>query len=215
MPKILFAAIFTVIILASGCQKTQDYFEFALTIVDQHGNAVGGAQVEGYIKPVGPNGLGNYELKETSLSDAFGKVNIKIDKESAFGFRFDISKGAHFQSSHEIISDDVPVTKPYVSDLVLDSQSWFQLNIKNNTGAVAVFWNTISDAPTCETCCVEVPGQHVLQGSNVDTSFICTLYGDQNFRLEGKYTDAQIVVHAFDHTLFAPAGDTLVFDLVY
>lgn len=215
MHKHLLALFISITLLTTGCQKTQDYFEFDLTIVDQNGNSVSGAQVKGFIRPVGSNGVGNYELRESATTDASGQLNIKIDKESAFGFRFDISGGGHFDSSHEIMADDVPVTKAYVGELVLASQSWFRLNIQNTSDAVAVFWNTISEAPSCETCCVEVPGEHVLQGVEVDTTFICTLYGDQNFELDGKYTDAQIVVHPFNHTLFAPAGDTLVFNLVY
>ncbi len=213
MPKYLLAVLITV--LAAGCQKTQDYFEFDLTITDQNGNTVNGAQVKGFIRPVSSSGVGDYELRETATTDASGKVNIKIDKETAFGFRFDVSKNSHFEASHTIKAENVPVTSAYVGDLVLDSQSWFRLNIQNTSGAIAVFWNVFSEAPSCETCCEEALGQYVLQGADVDTSFICTLYGDQNFELDGKYTDAEIVVHPFNHALFAPAGDTLVFNLVY
>lgn len=215
MHKKLLVLFISIAILATGCQKTQDYFEFDLTIEDQNGNAVSGAQVKGYIKPIGSNGVGIYELRQTAASDASGNVNIQIDKERADGFRFDVSRDGHFEASYEILSEVVPVTKAYIGDLVLESQSWFRLNIENTSNSVAVFWNIFSEAPSCETCCVEVPGEHVLQGTDVDTSFICTMYGDQNFQIEGSYTDAQIGVNPFDHSLFAPAGDTLVFNLVY
>jgi len=215
MPNYLLAVIFSISVFATGCQKTQDYFEFDLTIVDQNGNAVSGAQVKGYIKPVNANGVGNFELRETVTSDVSGNVNIKIDKVAAYAFRFDISKGGHFTTGHEINADDVPVTKAFEGNLILDSQSWFRLNIQNTTNAVAVFWNIYSDAPSCQTCCEEVPGQNVLQGVDVDTSFLCTLYGDQNFGVVGSFTDAQINTNPFSHSLFAPAGDTLVFTLVY
>lgn len=208
-------AIFISIVILTGCQKTQDYFEFDLTIRDQNGNTVSGAQVEGYIKPIESNGVGIYELRQTAISDATGKVNIQIDKERAVSFQFDVTREGHFDATHEILADVVPVTKPYIGDLELESQSWFRLNIENTSNSIAVFWNIFSETPSCETCCEEVPGENVLQGTDVDTSFFCTLYGDQNFQLEGSYTDAQIGVNPFDHTLFAPAGDTVVFNLVY
>lgn len=215
MPKILLAAIISLLIIATGCQKTQSFYEFDLTIFDQNGNTVNGAQVKGYIKPVGNNGVGAYELRESTVSDASGKVNLQIEKESAFSFRFDVSRDGHFSASHEINSDDVPVTKAYEGDLVLNSQAWFRLNIQNISNSIAVFWNIASDAPSCENCCEEVPGENVLQGADVDTSFVCTFYGDQNFQLVGSYTDAEITVNPFNLNLFAPAGDTLAFDLVY
>lgn len=209
---LLFTLVFG---MFAGCQKTQDYFEFDLTIVDQNGNKVESATVEGYARPAGSGGIGSYELRETAITDASGKVNIRIDKETVFGFRFDITAENHFATNHIILADEVPVTSAYEADLSIQSQSWFKINIENTSGAIAVFWNYDTEAPDCNTCCKEANSTYLLQGSNVDTSFLCTLYGDQSFTLDGSYTDDQIVVHPFSHDLFAPAGDTLVYDLIY
>ena len=147
--------------IASGCQKTQDYFEFDLTIVDQNGNKVEDATVKGFIRPAGSGGVGSYELRESGVTDAAGKVNIKIDKETAFGFRFDIAAPNHFAASHEILVDRVPVTSAYQGGLNIYSQSWLRLNIENTSGAIALFWNFEVEAPECDTCCAEVSSPHV------------------------------------------------------
>ena len=209
--------LLSILILGSlaGCQKTQDYFEFDLAVVDQHGNAVEGALVKAFARPAGSNGLGTYEIRASGTTNGSGKVNIKIDKESVFGFRFDLSATSHFASSHIVLADEVPVTSAYNGELTLQSRSWFRLNIENTSGAVAVFWNYDMEAPSCESCCEEAASTYLLQGVDVNTTHICTLLGDQNFTLDGSYTDDQLVVHPFSQNLFAPAGDTLVYDLIY
>lgn len=214
MIKRLLLPVLTFVFLV-GCQKTQDYFEFDLTVVDQNGNTVEGALVKAYARPAGSNGLGSYEIRESGTTDATGKVNIKIDKESVFGFRFDLTANSHFETSHAVLADEVPVTSAYTGELILKSRSWFRLNIENTSGAVAVFWNYDMEAPDCNSCCEEAASTYLLRGMDINTTSICTLFGDQSFTLDGSYTDDQLVVHSFSHNLFAPAGDTLVYDLIY
>ena len=199
----------------TGCRKTQDFFEFDLTVVDQKGNAVSNARVSSFIRPASGGAQGNYEPSQTGVTSAEGSINIKIDKQVAYGFRFDVSASNHFSQSHEISADDVPVTSAYKGELFLNSQSWFRLNVLNSSGALAVFWNYEIESAECSSCCFNQASDHVISGLDVDTTMICTLYGNQHFILEGRYTDQNVIVHPFSHSLVAPAGDTLIFDLVY
>jgi hypothetical protein len=205
---------YPLLVLTFGaCQKTQNYYEFDLSIQDQNENTVSGALVKAFIKPAGANGLGAFETSGTATTDADGTVNFKIDKQSAFSFRFDIVNSGYYDASHTILADEVPVTSPYQSELLMDSKGWFRINVTNTSGAVAVFYNILADAPNGEDCCEQ--SQQVFTGVAVNESFICSMYGDQNFNLDGKFTDVDGLVTFFNHSLHVAQGDTLVFDLDY
>lgn len=212
MKRLLFLLL--VAITFGGCTKNKDFFEFELRVIDNNGNAVSGATVTAFVQAAGLNGSNEpFTPSGTFTSDGAGRINIQVDKQSVFAYRFDISKTGFYGQEIFVDPDDVPFTRPYEGDLQINGQSWIDLHLINQNSSIALFFSVDADAPECDDCCDGT--QEVRTGFVVDEHFVCSMYSDQDFEVSGFVTDSANVVNPYSHTFTSTQGDTIQFLLSY
>ena len=201
-------------ILLNSCTKNKDYFEFDLRVVDNNGSFVAGATVVAYVQPAGLSGANQpFENVGTYTSDGSGKINLQVDKQSVYSYRFDVSKAGYYDGSISVDPDDVPFTRPFEGTLTISGQSWIDIHLINEHSSIAVFFTVDAAAPVCDDCCDGM--QQVRTGFVVDEHFICSLFSDQSYELTGFVTDSANVVNPYSHTFSSTQGDTIQFLLAY
>lgn len=212
MNRLLFLLLASV--LFNGCSKNKDYFEFVLRVVDNNGSAVVGATVAAYVQPAGLSGANQpFENVGMYTSDGSGNINLQVDKQSVYSYRFDVSKSGYYDESISIDPDDVPFTRPFEGDLTINGQSWIDIHLINEHSSIAVFFTVDADTPDCDDCCDGM--QQVRTGFGVDEHYVCSMFSDQSFELTGFVTDSANVVNPYSHTFSSTQGDTVQLLLAY
>jgi hypothetical protein len=155
----------------------------------------------------------NFESIGTATTDASGRFYIEVDKEVFYAYRLDISHPDHFDESFSINPDDVPFSTAYEETFVIDPKAWVATHLINQNASQTATFAVVADNGNCTQCCSG--GNTIVQGSNVDSVFVCPVYGEQQVNIAGNYVDENGGVFQIAETAYVTAFDTTTVTVVY
>lgn len=209
-----FLAFVFVAIALSGCTKKTDVFSFDCVVFDEKVNAgVEGASVVMKVQNASGGFNPNYETVGSAVTDANGRFYIEVDKDIYYSFRVEVSHSTHFSKGFDISPDDVPFSTSYSSTFPVEPKSWVATHLVNENASQTVIFSVDAETDDCTQCCSG--GNTILQGSAVDTTFICQVYGEQQVAVNGTYTDENGAVHEIAETAYVNAFDTVAVQITY
>ena len=198
----------------AGCDKKTDVFMFDCTVYDERTDApVAGANVIMSAQRADGGFNPNFETVGTATTDASGRFYIEVDKEVFYAYRVDISAADHFTETFSIDPDDVPFSRAYEETFVVEPKAWIATHLINQNASQTATFAVVADNGNCLECCSS--GNTIVQGSNVDSVFVCPVYGEQQVNIAGNYVDENGGVHQIAETAYVTAFDTTTVTVTY
>lgn len=210
-----YLTVFLVLGLAvAGCDKKTDVFMFDCTVYDERTDApVVGANIIMSAQRTDGGFNPNFETVGTATTDASGHFYIEVDKEVFYAYRVDVSSADHFTETFGINPDDVPFSKAYEQTFVVEPKAWVATHLVNQNASQTATFAVVADNGNCMECCSS--GNTIVQGSNMDSVFVCPVYGEQQVNIAGNYVDENGGVHQIAETAYVTAFDTTTVTVVY
>ncbi|MFM1875952.1 MAG: hypothetical protein RL266_1689 [Bacteroidota bacterium] len=201
-------------LLLVSCQKKSDFFMFDCVVYDQTVNIpVAGASIVMKVQRASGGFNPNFETVGTATTDSEGRFYLEVEKDVFYSYRVEITHPNHFFEAFSINPDNVPFSTAYSSTFVVDPKAWIATHIINQNMSQTVTFNLVADNGNCSECCAE--GSTIIQGTTVDTTFICPVYGQQQVSVAGNYVDDNGGVHQIAETAFVQAFDTTTITVIY
>ena len=198
----------------AGCKKKTDYFSFDCVVYDQKINAaVEGASVVLKAQRADGGFNPNYDLLGSATTDSEGRFYIEVEKEVFFSYRVEVSHSQHFDGTFNINPDNVPFSTAYEATFNLEPKAWVSTHLQNQNLSQTATFAVEAETNVCTGCCTG--GANIIQGTMVDTTFTCAVFGNQQVEVNGNYLDENGGVHQISETAFVQAFDTTVINIVY
>lgn len=202
------------VLALAGCEKKQDVFAFDCVVFDEKVNAnVAGASVTMMVQEAAGGFNPNYVTVGTTTTDANGRFYIEVEKGVYYSYRVQVSHSNHFTGTFDISPDDVPFSKAYTATLPVEPKAWVSVHLKNENASQTVSYKVVAETDACTECCPSNTTYY--QGSMVDTTITCLVYGNQNVSITGSYVDIDGGIHQVAETTFAQAFDTTTVIIIY
>lgn len=207
-------ALFGIATVLIGCDKKTDVFMFDCVVYDDRVDIpIANANVNLLVQRASGGFNPNFESIGTATTDASGRFYIEVDKEVFYAYRIDVSHPDHFDESFSINPDDVPFSTAYEETFVIDPKAWVATHLINQNASQTATFAVVADNGNCGQCCSG--GNTIVQGSNVDSVFVCPVYGEQQVNIAGNYVDENGGVFQIAETAYATAFDTTTVTVVY
>lgn len=206
--------VIAVLLAVAGCKKKTDVFMFDCTVYDERVDVpVAGASVIMSAQRVDGGFNPNFETVGTATTDASGRFYIEVDKEVFYAYRVDISHATHFTEAFSIDPDNVPFSTAYSETFVVAPKAWVATHLVNQNMSQTATFAVVADNGNCTECCTG--GSTIVQGSSVDSVFVCPVYGEQQISIAGNYVDENGGVHQIAETAYVQAFDTTTVTVTY
>lgn len=206
--------ILVLLLSVAGCKKKSDVFMFDCVVYDEKVDApVQGASVIMKVQYAAGGFNPNFEVVSSSITDASGRFYIEVDKNVYYSFRVEISDSEHFMGTFDINPDNVPFSTAYASTFVLEPKAWVSTKLINQNNSQTATYRVEAETAGCSDCCSST--NNIIQGTAVDTTFTCQVYGEQQIEVNGNYVNENGGVIQIAKTAFASAFDTTVVSIIY
>ena len=206
--------ILAVCVAVVGCEKRTDVFMFDCTVYNERVDIpVAGASVTMKAQRVDGGFNPNFETIGTATTDASGRFYIEVDKEVFYAIRVDVSHPEHFTQSFSIDPDDVPFSRAFEETYVLQPKAWVATRLINQNMSQTVTFAVVAENGNCSECCSG--GNTILQGTYIDSVFVCPVYGEQEISISGNYVDQNGGIFQIDETAYVQAFDTTTVTVTY
>ncbi|MCB0756381.1 MAG: hypothetical protein H6601_08520 [Flavobacteriales bacterium] len=212
--RTLLVTVMLVLTTMVGCKKKSDVFMFDCTVYDERVDAaVSGASVTMLVQRADGGFNPNFEIVGSATTDASGRFYIEVEKGVFYAYRVDVSHPTHFNESFSINPDDVPFSTAYSETFVIDPKAWIATHLINQNMSQTATFAVVANNGNCTECCSG--GNTIVQGANVDSVFICPVYGEQQISVAGNYVDENGGVHQIAETAYVQAFDTTTVTVIY
>lgn len=207
-------ALLGIAMVITGCDEKTDVFMFDCVVYDERVDIpVENANVNLLVQRASGGFNPNFESIGTATTDASGRFYIEVDKEVFYAYRLEVSHPDHFDESFSINPDDVPFSTAYEETFVIDPKAWVATHLINQNASQTATFAVVADNGNCSQCCSG--GNTIVQGSNVDSVFICPVYGEQQINIAGNYVDENGSVFQIAETAYVTAFDTTTVTVTY
>lgn len=207
--------VFVGLLLAlAGCNKKSDVYMFDCVVFDDKINqAVEGASVVMKVQNAAGGFNPSYVTVGSAVTDANGRFYIEVEKEVYYSFRVEVTHPVHFDGTFDVNPDDVPFSTAYSSTFSLEPRAWVSTHLINQNGSQTASFKVDAETDECTQCCPS--SLNYIQGTDVDSTLICMIYGNQEFEVKGSYADQNGATHQILETGYATAFDTAVVTIIY
>ncbi len=209
-----YIGLILMLVALAGCDKKTDVFMFDCVVFDDRVNAaVADAAVVMKVQRADGGFNPNFETVGSATTDANGRFYIEVDKEVFYSFRVDVTHSNHFAESFSINPDDVPFSTAYSTTFSVDPKAWIAIHLINQNMSQSAMFSIDSDNDNCSECCTN--SNTIVQGSMVDSVFVCPVYGEQQVGVNGNYTDENGGTFQIAETAYVQAFDTTTVTVIY
>jgi len=204
------------IILFSQCRKEKAEYSLQGKITHARtGAGLNGANVNVQKTVVsGSTYSGAFAAAASSTTDASGNYSMTWERENFAALKVTASYPQFILKEHELNVSNFSVGTPYQQNLALYPEAFIEMNITNTLPSAPsdkltfTFVNANFDCFCCNN------GFRQFNGTAIDTSFSCKLYGDQWLKYQGTYNfggqDSVVV-----DSVWCPAFQTTTLNIVY
>ncbi|TNF24326.1 MAG: hypothetical protein EP314_07965 [Bacteroidetes bacterium] len=197
-----------------GCEERTDVFSFDCVVYDQKVDApVQGATVVMKVQLAAGGFNPNYQTVASAVTDANGRFYLEVEKDVYYSFRAEVTHPTHFSQGFNISPNDVPFSTSYSTTFNVEPKSWVSTRLINQNASQTVTFAIDAETANCTLCCSG--SNTILQGADLDTTFTCQAYGEQNIAVNGTYVDENGGVHQIAETAYVNAFDTVMVTIVY
>lgn len=208
------AILSLVILVLTGCDKKSDVFMFDCVVYDEKVDApVSGASVIMKIQNAAGGFNPSYVTVGSATTDANGRFYIEVDKGIYYSFRVEVSHSKHFDRAFDINPDNVPFSTAYASTFALEPKAWVSTHLINQNSSQTANFKVVSETAACADCCQST--STIVQGSLVDSTFTCQVFGEQQIEVTGTFVDESGGTNQIAETAYAVAFDTTIVTIIY
>ncbi len=155
------------------------------------------------------------EKLATAITSIDGTFSLKFKKQVFSTLKIVLTKEGCFNQEKLINPESLNPGDEYYVNIDMHSLSWLKTIIKN-VGNQSVndqlYYKLNLPYNNCNTCCIT--NQRVFDGTGVDTTWFCPVYGGSYAYILWVYSNGQYS-NPHNDTLFIPAGDTVLHPIFY